>query len=206
VGTAVGQAVGCDRLTVHDDPRHPAGFGAHRRTALGLPAQRRLLLEKGRLANLLQDTPDGPWRAEDARHRPQPRMSHLELAPAAAPGELDIALGSAVAPVLLVHRLGVGSLDHRDGTVVLEVKEASRPDGTARIEPFLVTGEARHLLRDVRAVGDAATSITWSAYCLASSGSLPVGATTPALLTGPVTTRPHRRLAPPRPAVQPRVD
>lgn len=191
-----------EQLTIHDNPCHPAGFGAHRHTMLGTPTRRRPLLAAGRLAGLLEDGPDGPWRAEDARHTPQPRMSHLELAPAGSGTTLDRALGDTGAPVVHVHRLGFGSLDHRDGTVVLEVKDATSDDHSARLEPFLVTAEARHLLQDARAVGGAETLHTWSAYCLAGSGSLPVAATTPTLLTGPVQTLPHRRLAPPRPAVR----
>ncbi|WP_405827139.1 metallopeptidase TldD-related protein [Streptomyces sp. NBC_01176] len=194
--------VAYDRLTIDDNPRHAGGFGAHQHTMLGTPTRRRPLLAAGRLAGLLEDNVDGPWRAEDAWHRPQPRMSHLELAPAASSAALDSALGDTSAPVIHVHRLGFGSLDHRDGTVVLEVKDATKDDGRTRLEPFLVTAKARHLLQDVRAVGCAGTLHTWSAYCLAGSGSLPVGATTPTLLTGPVRTLPHRRLTPPRPAVR----
>ncbi|WP_331763814.1 metallopeptidase TldD-related protein (plasmid) [Streptomyces hirsutus] len=191
------------QLTVDDDPRHEGGFGAHHYTMLGTATRRRRLLDAGRLAGFLADTPDGPWRAEDSRHSPQPRMSHLELAPAPSPATMDDALGDASAPVVCVHRLGFGSLDHRDGTVVLEVKDASVLRGSVvhRLEPFVVTAEARHLLMDVRAVGCPATMRRWSAYCLATSGSLPVGASTPSLLTGPVSTLPHRPLAPPRAAV-----
>ena len=192
-----------DRLSVDDDPRYSGSFGAHLHTVLGAPTQRRPLLTAGRLTGLLEDTHDGPWRSEDARHVPQPRMSHLVLAPAASPALLDDALGTADAPVVRVHRLGFGSLDHGDGTVVLEVKDACLDEGSAprRLEPFLVTAEARRLLMGIGAVGCAATVDDWSAYCLATSGSLPVGASTPALLTGPLTTLPHRRVAPPRAAV-----
>ncbi|KKD03993.1 metallopeptidase TldD-related protein [Streptomyces sp. WM6386] len=198
-----GRHVAFDGLGVDDDPTRAGSFGAHRYTMLGEATRRRPLLTAGRLTGLLADTADGPWRTEDARHAPQPRMSHLTLASAPAPTALDTALGATVVPVVRVHRLGFGSLDHRDGTVVLEVKDATYRDGTAeyRLEPFVVTAEARQLLRDVRAVGCAATVRPWSAYCLATSGSLPVGATTPALLTGAVTTHPHRPLAPPRAAV-----
>ncbi|MFF4270366.1 metallopeptidase TldD-related protein [Streptomyces sp. NPDC001536] len=198
-----GRPVAFDGLGVDDDPTRALSFGAHRYTMLGEPTRRRPLLTAGRLTGLLADTPDGPWRTEDARYAPQPRMSHLALAPAPAPTALDTALGETTAPVIRVHRLGFGSLDHRDGTVVLEVKDATYRDGTAehRLEPFVVTAEARQLLLEVRALGCAATVRPWSAYCLATSGSLPVGATTPTLLTGVVTTHPHRRLAPPRAAV-----
>lgn len=191
------------QLTVDDDPRHVGGFGAHQYTMLGTATRRRRLLDAGRLAGFLADTPDGPWRAEDSRHGPQPRMSHLELAPAPSPAAMDDALGDTSAPVVRVHRLGFGSLDHRDGTVVLEVKDATVLEESVvhRLEPFVVTAEARHLLVDVRAVGCPATIRRWSAYCLATSGSLPVGASTPSLLTGPVSTLPHRPLAPPRAAV-----
>lgn len=191
------------QLTVDDDPRRVGGFGTHRFTMLGTATSRRRLLDAGRLAGFLADTPDGPWRAEDSRHGPQPRMSHLELAPASSPAPLDDALGATSAPVVRVHRLGFGSLDHRDGTVVLEVKDATVLEGSVvhRLEPFVVTAEARHLLVDVRAVGCPATMRQWSAYCLAASGSLPVGASTPSVLTGPVSTLPHRPLAPPRAAV-----
>ncbi|WP_405725277.1 metallopeptidase TldD-related protein [Streptomyces sp. NBC_01537] len=190
-------------LSVDDDPRHPAGFGTHQYTMLGTPARRRALLTDGRLTGLLKDTSDGPWRAENARHRPQPRMSHLTLAPAPNFEPLDEAIGDARVPVVHVHRLGFGSLDHRDGTVVLEVKDATLHEGSRghRLQPFLVTAEARQVLRDIRAVGCAASVQTWSAYCLATSGSLPVGASVPSLLTGPMATLPHRPLAPPRTAV-----
>lgn len=190
------RAVAAEILTVADDPGIPGGFGAHRYTMLGSPARRRALLDEGRLVGLLADTPDGPWRAEDARHHPRPRMSHLTVEPARTAEQLDEAIGAATVPVIEVHRLGFGSLDHRDGTVVLEVKDATLCDGsrTHRLEPFLVTAEARHILREVRAVGCAAGVRTWSAYCLATSGRLPVGATVPSLLTGPLTTLPHRSL------------
>ncbi|MGW3849658.1 alpha/beta fold hydrolase [Streptomyces fagopyri] len=131
-----------------------------------------------------------------------PQVKALVYIAAFAPDKGESALGDTGAPVVHVHRLGFGSLDHRDGTVVLEVKDAMSDDGRARLEPFLVTAEARHLLQDARAVGCAGTLHTWSAYCLAGSGSLPVAATTPTLLTGPVRTLPHRQLAPPRPAVR----
>ncbi|MFD3492683.1 metallopeptidase TldD-related protein [Streptomyces sp. NPDC058690] len=191
------------RLSIDDDPRHPAGFGAHEYTMLGMPTHRRPLLTEGCLTGLLKDTPDGPWRAENARHRPQPRMTHLKLAPAPSCAPLNEAIGDACAPVVRVHRLGFGSLDHRDGSVILEVKDATLHEGSRkhRLEPFLVTTEARQALRDVRAVGCLATVQPWSAYCLATSGSLPVGASTPSLLTGPLATLPHRPLAPPRTAV-----
>ncbi|MEU9130123.1 metallopeptidase TldD-related protein [Kitasatospora sp. NPDC048540] len=176
-------------LSIADDPRHDAGFGSHRYTMLGAAARRRPMLTAGRLTGLLEDRPDGPWRAEDARHIPQPRMTHLDLAPAARGLDLDRALGAARAPVVRVHRMGAGSLDHRDGTVVLEVKDAVLLEGprSHRLAPFRVTAEARRLLLGIRAVGCAATVTTWSAYCLAASGRLPVGASTPTVLTGPLS-------------------
>jgi hypothetical protein len=199
-----GRHVAHPQLSIDDDPHHGAGFGSHRYTMLGAATRRRPLLTAGRLTGLLEDRPDGPWRAQDARHIPQPRMSHLALAPAARDTDLDHALGQASAPVVRVHRLGVGSLDHRDGTVVLEVKDAALLEGprTRRLAPFRVTAEARQLLLGIQAVGGAATVATWSAYCLATSGRLPVGASTPALLTGPLSVLSHR--APlPSPAPRP---
>jgi predicted Zn-dependent protease len=199
----IGDQIAHEQLHVDDEPLHAESFGAHRHTALGAKARRRSLIDAGNLVGLLADTPDGPWRAQDARHVPKPRMSNLTAAPACSDMPLDAALGSATTPVVRVHRLGTGSLDHRDGTILLEVKEATYQQGacTYRLAPFLVTAEARHLLMDIRAIGDAATLSTWSAYCLGASGSLPVSATVPVLLTGPVTTLPHRPLSPPRPAV-----
>ncbi|MDN3023618.1 metallopeptidase TldD-related protein [Streptomyces sp. S.PB5] len=181
------------QLSVDDNPRHDAGFGSHRYTLLGTDTRRRSLLSAGLLAGLLEDCPHGPWRAEDARRMPQPRMSHLELTPAPCPVTLDRALGNARAPIVRVHRLGAGSLDHRDGTVVLEVKDATyvQDSGLQRLPPFRVTAEARQVLLGIQAVGGADTMATWSAYCLATSGRLPVGASTPTVLTGPLTTLEH---------------
>ncbi|WP_369825133.1 metallopeptidase TldD-related protein [Kitasatospora sp. Root107] len=122
------------QLNLEDNPRHEAGFGSHRYTVLGVDTRRRSLLRQGRLTGLLDDCPDGPWRVEDARHVPQPRMSHLELAPAPSSAALDQVLGRAGVPVVRVHRLGFGSLDHRDGTVVLEVKDATCPGRKASVE------------------------------------------------------------------------
>ncbi|MFI9283098.1 metallopeptidase TldD-related protein [Streptomyces sp. NPDC053076] len=187
------QQVAHHQLSVDDNPRHGAGFGSHHYTLMGTSTRRRSLLTAGLLTGLLEDRLDGPWRAEDARHMPQPRMSHLELSPAPCPDALDRALGATRAPVVRVHRLGVGSLDHRDGTVVLEVKDATcmENSGLHRLPPFRVTAEAREILLAVQAVGSEDTMATWSAYCLATSGRLPVGASTPTVLTGPLTTLAH---------------
>lgn len=181
-----------DSVSVADNPRRAGAFGAYQYTMLGVESRRRTLLDRGRLMDLLEDTPDGPWRAEHAGRVPQPRMSHLELAPAPSGILLDQALGRAAAPVLRVHRFGPGSLNHRDGTVVIEVKEATTGSGPRlrRLAPFRVTAEARQLLLEIQAVGDAGTAADWSAYCLSSSGRVPVGASAPTMLTGVMSTLP----------------
>ena len=85
------------------------------------------------------------------------------------------------------------SSDHRTGAVTMEVKDAVlwHAGRRHRVAPFRIATEARRALRDIRAIGDASTTGSWSGYCLAKSGRLPVGADTPAMLTGPLATRQH---------------
>jgi predicted Zn-dependent protease len=185
----LGEEVAGAGLGLTDEPGR--GFGAYQRTALAFPAEPRPLLRAGHLAGLLDDGVEGPWRTQRAEVPPRPRMSGLDVMAAADDGALDVALGAVRLPVVRVHRCGPGSLDHRTGAVSLLVKDAvvDGGDRPGRLAPFVVSGEARTLLRGLLAVGSERTVREWSAYCMASSGRLPVGASTPTLLTGPVSIR-----------------
>ena len=168
VAGQLGEPLTCASLTVADDPG--TGFGRYGRTALGLPSRRRLLLDRGRLVGLLQDGPDGPWRAGSARRLPAPRMSTLT---ATADRQLD-----RVRADVHVERAGSGQLDHRTGRFRLRVTRA-RTSAGAWLRPFEVHGNVLEILAGIR---PAAGYGTWAAYCRGTSGVVPVGGRAPGLL------------------------
>ena len=150
------------------------------------------LVRRGVLNGLLDSDVGGRWRGEIGYQTLAPRMTWLTVEGSGSAAQLDAALGRASAPVITVHRCELGSLDHRTGVVILDVKEATRDE--RRLPPFAVVIEARQLLRTLEAVGGPDSVDAWTAYCLGESGNLPVGADTPEMVTGVVSTAPARWL------------
>lgn len=188
----LGSVIAPDFLTIADIPDRAGGFGRHPLTALGRPATRTDLVRRGVMVGLLDSSRDGPWRGELGHETPAPRMTWLSVEGSGSSRQVDAALGRAAAPIIEVYRCGLGSLDHRTGMVVLDVKDATL-DGH-RLWPFAVVFEARLLLRAIEAVGGPDSIGTWTAYCLGASGNLPVGADTPEVVTPVVSTAPARWL------------
>lgn len=190
-----GQQVAPGFLSVVDDPTRAGAFGQHEVTALGSSSSATSLIDGGRLSGFLHDEITGPWRQEIRNEAPKPRMTWLGVAPGRDAAALDDGRGRVHHPLVRVHRFGGGSLNHRTGIVNIDVKEAVTVEGSpSRVAPFSIIVHAADLLADLQAVGP--DLHTWSAYCLGTSGRLPVGAEVPTILTGAIRTGPARWLAP----------
>ena len=86
----VGKKIGSDEVTIVDDATVPGAYGSYFYDDEGVPAQRKVLLEKGVLktymhsretAGIMEVKSTGNGRAQDPRHRVYVRMSNTFIAP-----------------------------------------------------------------------------------------------------------------------------
>lgn len=189
-----GKQVAPEFLSVVDDPTRTGTFGQHDVTALGSSSSTTPLIGDGLLSGFFHGGVGGPWRQEIRNEAPKPRMTWLSVTPAPDGTTLDETRGRVNHPLARVHRFGAGSLNHRTGLVNIDVKDAvTVGNSPSRLRPFSIIIHAVDLLAGLQAVGPDLG--TWSAYCLGSSGRLPVGAEVPTILTGAIRTGPARWLA-----------
>ncbi len=125
----LGEQVAAELVTVIDDATLPGRYGSARYDDEGVPARRKVLIERGVLKEYLHSLitarrqgaePNGSGRRESYRHVPIPRMSNTYI----APGKDDP--GRIVADTergLYVTRMGGGQVNTTNGDFVFEVAE-----------------------------------------------------------------------------------
>lgn len=125
----LGEKVASSLITVIDDPTLPHLYGSYSIDDEGVPSERVVLIEKGRLKNFLYDrytalkyekNSNGHGRREDFRHLPIPRMSNTFIAPGDHSPEEII---NSIERGLLVKKMGGGEVNPLTGDFVFEVVE-----------------------------------------------------------------------------------
>ncbi len=143
---ALGDSIGPAGLTVYDDPGMPAQRGTYAVDDEGCPGKRTLLVEDGKLQQVLNDRFFASRRGEAATghgrrmhyfHVPAPRMSNLGLASGTVAPR---ALLDDVREGLYVLRAGAGRVDAATDTVTLDVQDGY----------WIEKGRLAHPVSDVR--------------------------------------------------------
>jgi len=145
----IGERLGIEGLTIHDDPRLPGAFGSYPFDDNGVAAEDKVLVRDGILAGFMADRehagnlnirPNGAARAEDYRSRPLVRMSNT-LIDAGEQSEEEVFSG--IKEGVFCKGSRGGQVDTARGTYLFNAQEAYR----------IVDGEIREPLRDVSLTG-----------------------------------------------------
>jgi TldD protein len=192
----VGQRVASDLVTVIDDGTVSGGRGSLNMDDEGVPAQRKVLIEKGILKGFLYDTINaklmgqestGSGRRESFRHAPLPRMTNTFL----APGDHDPAeIVGSVKKGLYCAQFGGGQVDITNGNFVFEVNEAYLiEDGhlTKPVKGATLIGVGPVALQKVTMVGNDPQHDPGMGTCGKSGQSVPVGVGLPTLRMDDIT-------------------
>jgi len=146
----LGKRVTSELVTVVDDPTIPNYRGSFHFDDEGTPAQKTILVEKGRLKNYLYDRftaqkdgtkSTGNGRRESYHHRPIPRMSNTYILPGDYKPEEII---RSVEKGLLVKRMGGGQVNTANGDFVFEVGEGYE----------IINGKVGEMLRGATLIGN----------------------------------------------------
>lgn len=146
----LGKKVTSELVTVVDDPTIPNYRGSFRFDDEGTPAQKTILVEKGRLRNYLYDRftaqkdgtkSTGNGRRESYHHRPIPRMSNTYILPGDYQPQEII---SSVDKGVLVKKMGGGQVNTANGDFVFEVGEGYE----------IINGKVGKMLRGATLIGN----------------------------------------------------
>ena len=158
-----GRMVASPLISVVDDATLPQRRGSYGFDDEGVPSQRTLLIEKGKLmgwmndrlsALKMKDSPSGNGRRESYMHRPVPRMSNTMI----LPGDHDPESIIRETPSgLLVRKMGGGQVNPVNGDFVFEVSEGFLiKDGKvgAPVRGATLTGNGPKVLSEIDRVGN----------------------------------------------------
>ena len=192
----IGETVASPLCTVVDD-----GTLANRRGSLnvddeGIPSQRTVLIENGRLAGYLQDklnarlmgvAPTGNGRRESYAHLPMPRMTNTYMLPGPHTSEEIIA---SVDKGLYAVNFGGGQVDITSGKFVFSASEAyliEKGKITRPVKGATLIGNGPEVLTRVSMVGDDLALDEGVGTCGKEGQSVPVGVGQPTLRVDELT-------------------
>ncbi len=159
----IGQRVAHPKITIVDDGTLPGLFGSLGYDDEGVPAQRRVLIEKGILKNYMHDrttaremnvAPNGGGRRQSFRHTPMPRMTNTLML---GGGDDPAAIIKSVSRGLLVKQMGGGQVNIVSGDFVFKVQEAFLIENGALAEPVrgaTIIGNGPAILKTIDRVGN----------------------------------------------------
>ncbi len=177
----IGQQVGSPLVTIVDDATY-GGFGSFYFDDEGVPAKRKLLLEKGRLVSYLHSLssasqlgfpPTGNCRAQSCSDFPIVRMSNTHILPGTQKKE---ELFESVRSGIYVKGMKGGSVEPLTGHFVFAAEEGfqiEKGEITKPLRDVMLSGEILSTLHKVDAVCDDFT--TSPGFCGKSGQSVPVG-------------------------------
>ncbi len=192
----IGETVASELCTVVDD-----GTLANRRGSLnvddeGIPSQRTVLIEDGKLAGYLQDklnarlmgvAPTGNGRRESYAHLPMPRMTNTYMLPGPHTPEEIIA---SVDKGLYAVNFGGGQVDITSGKFVFSASEAYLIENgkvTRPVKGATLIGNGPEVLTRVSMVGDDLALDEGVGTCGKEGQSVPVGVGQPTLRVDELT-------------------
>ncbi|MBK6684946.1 MAG: TldD/PmbA family protein [Deltaproteobacteria bacterium] len=161
-GDQMGAMIANERISVIDDATLPGRHGSYPIDDEGVPAERTVLIENGKLVGLLHDRrsallsgarANGKGRRESFRDRPVVRMSNTMILPGA---DDPAAILRDTPNGLYVVRMGGGEVDTLTGSFVFEANEAYRIEGGRRgelVRGATLTGSAAEVLASIDRVG-----------------------------------------------------
>lgn len=158
----IGERLGPEGLTIHDDSRYPGGFGSIPYDDNGVRAGDKPIIEDGVLVGYLTDreraaefglAPNGAARAQDHENRPLVRMSNTLIEPGDHAEEevLEVKEG-----IYCAGSRG-GQVDTARGTFLFNAQDAWRiEDGelTTPLRDVSLTGDILRTLHRIDALGD----------------------------------------------------
>lgn len=197
--TSLGTRIGSDRVTVIDDGTMARGRATCDYDDEGLPSERTILVERGRLRRLMTDrwtalrrrtprTPNG--RRENYRFRPLPRMTNLCLVNGSTPAAdlvADIDRG------LYIRTIGSGEVRPSEDRFHFDVLEGYVIENghlAAPVRPLRVSGRPSEMLYRVAAVGDDFKLDPARGSCVKAGQTVPVSVGMPTVLLHTLTVGP----------------
>ena len=192
----LGESVASDKVTVIDDGTVASGRGSVNVDDEGVPAERKVLIEKGKLvgymfdrlsAKLMGQRSTGSGRRQSFKHIPLPRMTNTYL----APGDDDpVDILRSVKRGLYCQSFGGGQVDISNGTFVFEVAEAYLIENgklTRPVKNATLIGVGPEVLRNVAMVGCDPALDPGIGTCGKDGQSVPVGVGLPTMRIDDVT-------------------
>lgn len=161
-GDQMGELIADERISVVDDATLPGRHGSYPVDDEGVPGERTVLIERGRLVGFLHDRRSallsgarstGKGRRESFRDRPVVRMSNTMILPGA---DDPAGILRDTSSGLYVVRMGGGEVDTLTGRFVFEANEAYRIEGGRRgelVRGATLTGSAAEVLASIDRVG-----------------------------------------------------
>jgi TldD protein len=192
----LGERVASEKVTVIDDGTVAGARGSLNVDDEGLPAQRKILIEKGILrgymydrlnGKLLGERPSGSGRRQSFKHAPLPRMTNTFLAP--GDDHPDDILRS-VEHGLYCRNFGGGQVDISNGNFVFEVAEAyliEKGRLTRPVRNATLIGVGPEVLKNVSLVGCDPAPDPGIGTCGKDGQSVPVGVGLPTVRIDNVT-------------------
>ncbi len=196
---SLGTRIGTDQVTVIDDGTMAGGRANCAYDDEGLPSERTILVERGRLRRLMTDrwtalrrgtprTPNG--RRENYRFQPLPRMTNLCLANGSTP---TADLVADVKRGLYIRTIGSGEVrpaEDRFHFDVLEGYVIEHGHLAAPVRPLRVSGRPAEMLHRVAAVGDDFKVDPARGACVKDGQTVPVSVGMPTVLLHTLTVGP----------------
>jgi len=159
----LGERVGVEGLTIHDDSTIQGAFGSFPFDDNGVAGSDKPLVRDGVLVGYLCDRehaatqgmePNGAARAQDFRHRPLVRMSNTMIEPG---DHAEEEVFDGIRDGVFCKGSRGGQVDTARGTYLFNAQEAYRiVDGEVRepLRDVSLTGEVLHTLHNIEALGD----------------------------------------------------
>ncbi|MFK7844077.1 MAG: TldD/PmbA family protein [Rhodothermales bacterium] len=198
---SIGQVIGGEMLTVYDDATRAGRQGRCMVDDEGVPANKTMLVEKGRIANLLTDRfcahkrmlpLTGNGRRAHYAELPLPRMTNLLLMPGDEVPEVLIAsvqrgLYVKQASAGIHHPGAPGVADHCNGASTFEliVNDGyiiERGELAYPVRNVVISGQSLHALQQIVAVGNDALADTGFGVCKKAGQVVPVSVNAPSVL------------------------
>ncbi|NLB52831.1 MAG: TldD/PmbA family protein [Syntrophomonadaceae bacterium] len=158
----MGQKVAASGVTIIDDATIERKFGSFRFDDEGIPGQKTVLIENGRLCGYLYDrltaqkdntNSTGNGRRQSYQHKPIPRMTNTFIAPGKEdPSEII----KSTPQGLLVKKMGGGQVNTTNGDFVFDVQEAYIiEDGEVKhpVRGATLTGNGPEVLKNIDRMG-----------------------------------------------------
>jgi TldD protein len=157
----IGERLGAECVTIYDDSTYPNGWGSLKYDMEGVPAKKRLLIDRGVLEDFITNrevaaklnmTPNGGARAQSYAFRPIVRMSNTYIA------EGDYTFGEMLEDIehgVYVKATRGGQVDPAKGTFQFSAEEAYRIEHGEVTTPLLdvsLSGLTLEILNNIDAV------------------------------------------------------